>query len=96
MVINFDEALTESQTVFPMAHVDVNDNGVYEFNGSDVTTDQPATTEDGEVAVIPVEKSPSADHRREPPAPARPAGAGQAPEDSTANHDSTRRRPAKR
>lgn len=55
VVIGFDAALTESQTVFPMAHIDVNDNGVYEFNGSDVTIDQPATFEDGSVAVIPVE-----------------------------------------
>ncbi|MGB3733529.1 MAG: hypothetical protein WA964_01135, partial [Ilumatobacter sp.] len=55
VVISFDESLADSQTVFPMAHVDVNDNGVYEFNGSDVTTDQPATTEAGDVAVVPVE-----------------------------------------
>ena len=55
VVVSFDEPLTDNQTAFPMAHVDVNDNGVYEFNGSDVTIDQPATTEDGMIAVIPVE-----------------------------------------
>lgn len=55
VVVSFAEPLTGSQTVFPMAHIDVNDNGVYEFNGSDVTTDQPAATDAGDVAVLPVE-----------------------------------------
>lgn len=55
VVVSFDEALTASGTIYPMAHIDVNDNGIYEFNGSDVTTDQPATTADGMVAVVGIE-----------------------------------------
>ncbi len=53
--ITLDEALTASGPVFPMAHIDINDNGVYEFNPPDETTDSPATTEAGDVAVVPAQ-----------------------------------------
>lgn len=47
-----DEPLEDDAMVFPMAHVDANGNGVYEFAPPDVVTDVPATTEEGEVAVV--------------------------------------------
>jgi plastocyanin len=46
--------LQESATVFPMAHIDVNGNGEYEFAPPEVTTDAPALTAAGEVAVAAV------------------------------------------
>lgn len=52
VTVTFDEQLTESQTVFPMAHIDANGNGEYEFFPPDDTTDIPATFEDGSVAVV--------------------------------------------
>jgi S-layer glycoprotein len=51
VVVSLDTALDADTTVFPMAHVDANDNGEYEFAPPDVTTDVPATTADGPVAV---------------------------------------------
>ena len=53
--ITLDEPLSGTATVFPMAHVDANDNGQYDFEPPDVTTDVPASTEAGEVAVVPAE-----------------------------------------
>lgn len=52
VTVTFGEPLTESQTVFPMAHIDANGNGEYEFFPPDDTTDVPATFEDGSVAVV--------------------------------------------
>lgn len=52
VVVPLDEPLAESGMVFPMAHVDADDDGVYEFFPPDDTTDVPATTADGEVAVL--------------------------------------------
>lgn len=52
VTVTFDEPLTESQTVFPMAHIDANGNGEYEFFPPDDTTDIPATFDDGSVAVV--------------------------------------------
>ncbi|MFV1990837.1 MAG: hypothetical protein ACC652_08885, partial [Acidimicrobiales bacterium] len=55
VVIELDEFLLESTTVWPMAHVDANDNGEYDFAPPDEVTDAPALTADGDVAVVPVE-----------------------------------------
>lgn len=52
VTVTFEEPLTETQTVFPMAHIDANGNGEYEFFPPDDTTDIPATFEDGSVAVV--------------------------------------------
>lgn len=54
VVVELPDPLTESATVFPMAHVDANGNGEYEFMPPDVTIDVPATTADGAVAVLPI------------------------------------------
>ncbi len=53
VVVMLDEALVESGVVFPMAHIDVDGDGVYEFFPPDETTDGPAMTADGAVAVVP-------------------------------------------
>lgn len=52
VVVPLDVALGASGMVFPMAHVDANANGVYEFTPPDDATDVPATTADGAVAVL--------------------------------------------
>ncbi len=52
VVVMLNEAIVESATVFPMAHVDANRNGEYEFMPPDVTIDVPALTADGDVAVL--------------------------------------------
>jgi len=54
VVVTLQDPLAASGTVFPMAHVDANANGVYEFMPPDVTIDVPATTADGGVAVLPI------------------------------------------
>ncbi len=51
VVVTLDTPLDADTTVFPMAHIDANANGDYEFAPPDVTTDVPATTADGAVAV---------------------------------------------
>jgi S-layer glycoprotein len=51
VVVTLDTPLDADATVFPMAHIDANANGEYEFAPPDVTTDVPATTDDGAVAV---------------------------------------------
>jgi predicted lipoprotein with Yx(FWY)xxD motif len=52
VVITLNESVGASATVFPMAHVDANGNGEYEFMPPDVTIDVPAVTADGDVAVL--------------------------------------------
>lgn len=52
VVVELQEPLTVSAIVYPMAHVDANGNGEYEFMPPDVTIDVPATTADGAVAVL--------------------------------------------
>lgn len=54
VVIALTTAIDASATVWPMAHVDANGNGEYEFAPPDVTIDVPAVTADGAVAVLPV------------------------------------------
>ena len=53
--VTLDEPLTESATLWPMAHIDTNGNGTYDFDPPDSTEDGPATFDDGEVAVAPLE-----------------------------------------
>lgn len=53
VTVTFDEPLTESGTVFPMAHIDTDGNGVYEFGVVD-GADGPGVTAEGDVAVGPV------------------------------------------
>lgn len=54
VTITLDVALTETGVVFPMAHIDINDNGIYEFYPPDETIDGPGLTAEGDVAVVPV------------------------------------------
>lgn len=51
VTVTLDTALTASATVWPMAHIDGNGNGIYEFPGAD----GPATLAGGGVAVVPAE-----------------------------------------
>lgn len=55
VVIDLDTPLSDSGPVWPMAHVDGNENGEYDFSPPDVVDDGPAFTADGDVAVGPVE-----------------------------------------
>ena len=49
--VTLDQPLDADATVYPMVHIDMNANGVYEFAPPDVTTDGPGLTADGDVAV---------------------------------------------
>ena len=51
VVVTLDTPLDADAMLFPMAHIDVNENGEYDFAPPDVTTDSPATTAEGSVAV---------------------------------------------
>lgn len=53
MTVTLDMTVTESAVVFPMAHIDMDGDDVYEFFPLDETTDLPATAEEGKVAVVP-------------------------------------------
>ena len=55
VTVTLDEPLAESGTLWPMVHIDFNDNGEYEFFPPDETIDIPGVDDAGEVAVIPVE-----------------------------------------
>ena len=55
VVVMLDTPLTESGVVFPMVHIDVDGDGVYEFFPPDETTDGPGLTDAGDVAVVPAE-----------------------------------------
>ena len=52
VVVELDNPLTTSDLVFPMAHIDMDSDGVYEFMPPDNAVDIPATTSDGSVAVV--------------------------------------------
>ncbi len=54
VVVTLNTAITADATVWPMAHVDANSNGIYEFMPPDVTTDVPAKTAADKVAVLPI------------------------------------------
>lgn len=53
--ITLDTPLDADAAVWPMAHLDVNDNGIYEFGADTDNTDIPATNVDGEVAMVSVD-----------------------------------------
>ncbi len=55
VVVTLNTPLDADTKVFPMAHVDANANGVYEFMPPDVVTDGPAMTADGKVAVVAID-----------------------------------------
>jgi hypothetical protein len=55
VTVTLDEPLTESGTLWPMVHIDINENGEYEFFPPDETIDTPGMDDAGEVAVISVE-----------------------------------------
>lgn len=52
VVITLDEPVDSDTTLWPMAHIDTNQNGIYDFDPPDSTEDGPATFADGEVAVL--------------------------------------------
>ena len=52
VVVTLDTPLTESGMVFPMVHIDIDGDGVYDFAPPDETTDSPGTTSGGDVAVV--------------------------------------------
>ena len=52
VVVELDNPLATSDLVFPMAHIDMDGDGVYEFMPPDNAIDIPATTSDGSVAVV--------------------------------------------
>lgn len=53
VTVTLDEPLAADATVYPMAHIDTNGNGIYEF-GTVSGVDGPGVTADGDVAVVPV------------------------------------------
>lgn len=55
VVITLDQPLATTDLLFPMAHIDVDVDGVYDFDPPDVAVDLPATTADGKVAVVSAE-----------------------------------------
>jgi predicted lipoprotein with Yx(FWY)xxD motif len=52
VTVTLDTPLESTDLLFPMAHIDVNGNGEYEFFPPDEVTDGPASTAAGEVAVV--------------------------------------------
>ncbi|MDZ7678865.1 MAG: hypothetical protein U5K29_09965 [Acidimicrobiales bacterium] len=56
--ITLDEAVSGDTTLWPMAHIDTNLNGTYDFGSPpEPDADGPATFADGEVAVLPLDYS---------------------------------------
>lgn len=55
VVVTLDQPLTATDMVFPMVHIDMNSNGVYEFFPPDETIDSAGTFADGAVAVVGLE-----------------------------------------
>jgi predicted lipoprotein with Yx(FWY)xxD motif len=52
VTVTLDTPLESTDLLFPMAHIDVNENGEYEFFPPDEVIDGPASTAEGEVAVV--------------------------------------------
>lgn len=52
VMITLDEPLTETDLLFPMAHIDFDEDGEYDFVPPDLTDDVPAQTSDGDIAVV--------------------------------------------
>ncbi len=55
VVVTLDEPLTASGVVWPMVHIDMDGDGEYTFVPPDNAIDVPGITEEGNVAVIPVQ-----------------------------------------
>jgi len=55
VAITLDEALSASGVVWPMVHIDLDGDGEYTFMPPDNAIDVPGITEDGNVAVVPVQ-----------------------------------------
>jgi hypothetical protein len=55
VTVTLDEALTASGVVWPMVHIDMDGDGEYTFMPPANAVDVPGITEDGNVAVIPVQ-----------------------------------------
>lgn len=54
IVVTLDTMIDAETTLFPMLHIDANENGEYDFAPPDVTDDVPATKADDAVAVLPI------------------------------------------
>ena len=52
VVVTLDEPLAATDLLFPMAHIDVDQDGEYDFMPPDIADDLPATTADGAIAVV--------------------------------------------
>lgn len=52
VAVELDTPLESTDLLFPMAHIDMDENGEYEFAPPDNAVDIPATTADGTVAVV--------------------------------------------
>ena len=55
VVVTLDAAMTASATVWPMVHIDLDGDGVYDFDPPALIDDMPGLTAEGQVAVIPVD-----------------------------------------
>ena len=52
VVVTLDEPLAATDLLFPMAHIDVDEDGLYDFMPPDIAVDLPASTADGAIAVV--------------------------------------------
>ena len=52
VTVTLDEPITESTTLWPMAHIDIDRDGQYTFEPPDNAIDVPGTTADGSIAVV--------------------------------------------
>lgn len=52
VVVTLDEPLTATDLLFPMVHIDFDQDGEYDFFPPDITDDIPGQTESGDVAVV--------------------------------------------
>lgn len=52
VVVTLDEPLAATDLLFPMAHIDVDQDREYDFMPPDIADDLPATTADGAIAVV--------------------------------------------
>lgn len=52
VMVTLDEPLTQTDLLFPMAHIDFDQDGEYDFFPPDVIDDIPGVTEGGDVAVV--------------------------------------------
>jgi S-layer glycoprotein len=52
VTVTLDTPLAATDLLFPMAHIDIDEDGVYTFFPPDNVVDTPATTASGDVAVV--------------------------------------------